>query len=154
MVDKPGGVYSNIIFNAPARLSALLEQMKLAESRHAAELEGKGGNGPAGSEKPVPKKKPIKTTLAMPSEMEEKSEVEKSEVSQVGLLCEIFSKMDKATEEFSCCLLCDFKRPCVISKDLVWFCRVTGCPRTVFQESHTVNHHYKIMEQFIYKPQN
>ena len=53
-------MYSNIIFNAPARLSALLEQMKLAESRHAAELEGKGGNGPAGSEKPVPKKKPIK----------------------------------------------------------------------------------------------
>eukprot|EP00434_Breviolum_minutum_P010994 symbB.v1.2.009698.t1/scaffold594.1/size183492/5 len=30
---------------AAKRLSALLEQMKLAESRHAAELEGKGGNG-------------------------------------------------------------------------------------------------------------
>lgn len=85
-------MYSNIIFDAPSRLSAFAEQMKLAAESHfasvaAAELEGKGGNGPAGSEKPVPKKKPIKTTLAMPSEMEEKSEVEKSEVSQVGLLC-------------------------------------------------------------------
>ena len=73
--------------------------MKLAESHFASvaaaspgeELEngnrnaGNGGNGTAGMEKPVPKKKPIKTTLAMPStEMEEKSEMEKSEVSQVG----------------------------------------------------------------------
>ena len=86
--------------------------MKLAESRHAAELEGKGGNGPAGSEKPVPKKKPIKTTLAMTSEMEEKSEVEKSEVSQVGLLCEFFLRWTKLQRIF----LVAF---CVISKDLV-----------------------------------
>lgn len=131
-------MYSNIIFNAPARLSALLEQMKLAESRHAAELEGKGGNGPAGSEKPVPKKKPIKTTLAMTSEMEEKSEVEKSEVSQVGLLCEIFSKMDKATEDFSRCLLCDFKRPCVIL--LCYWLSKNRVPRIPHGESSLQNH--------------
>ena len=92
-------VNTHIIFNAPPRLSAFAEQMKLAESHFASvaaaspgELEsgsrngGNGGNGTAGMEKPVPKKKPIKTTLAMPStEMEEKSEMEKSEVSQAGI---------------------------------------------------------------------